>query len=84
MHPVTKRPMARCPECGHWSGLSGIDGGPCLSCGPIVLDEAATERLRHILAGERPESLAAPLPLDSPPAEPEALPGGGTRETEQQ
>lgn len=32
IHWLTRKPMAPCPTCGRLSGLSGIDGGNCLSC----------------------------------------------------
>jgi hypothetical protein len=53
IHRLTGKPMAHCPRCGHLSGLSGIDGGPCLACmgwGEHPLDDEADEDLHTLLA----------------------------------
>ncbi len=31
-HPITGVPMLRCPTCGRFSGLTGIDRKNCLAC----------------------------------------------------
>ena len=32
VHYLTGKPSAPCPQCGRMSGLSGVDGGPCMTC----------------------------------------------------